>query len=285
MILNKKTLEKLRILINEEIEYRSGSKLVAFFNNLGFKDEYGQGFPARWIFTDERLSRINGKPELDICIKRLFAPINFIGKIEQLDDFIKDFNQYLAFDKWKIVRKNEEITFIKTDKVVIDESHPNGTEEEKFLAKEFKDIPLSKLCLETSVSIVIEQRLDEIKICLQNKAPLSVIFLSGSTLEGILLGMASMKPEEFNTSKASPKNKEGKIKKFHEWTLNNFIDVAFDIGLLKEDVKKFSHTLREFRNYIHPYQQVSSNFNPDIHTAKVSWHVLKAAIFQLSENI
>ena len=45
MILQKKTLEKLRNLINEETEYRSGPKLVQFFNELGFNDTYGQGFP------------------------------------------------------------------------------------------------------------------------------------------------------------------------------------------------------------------------------------------------
>jgi hypothetical protein len=38
MILNPELLEKLRLLINEEIEYRSGSQLVFFFNNLGFND-------------------------------------------------------------------------------------------------------------------------------------------------------------------------------------------------------------------------------------------------------
>jgi hypothetical protein len=45
MILSKKALEKLRDLINEETEYRSGPKLVQFFNKLGFTDSYGQGFP------------------------------------------------------------------------------------------------------------------------------------------------------------------------------------------------------------------------------------------------
>jgi hypothetical protein len=40
MNLQSKTLEKLRTLINEETEYRSGPKLVDFFNDLGFRDAY-----------------------------------------------------------------------------------------------------------------------------------------------------------------------------------------------------------------------------------------------------
>ena len=89
---------------------------------------------------------------------------------------------------------------------------------------------------------------------------------------------------EFNQSKSSPKDQSGKVKPYHEWTLSNFIDTAHDIGILKEDVKKFSHSLRDFRNYIHPYEQVSSRFNPDEHTARICWQVLKAAIYQLTNN-
>ena len=102
MILNPKTLEKLRILINEETEYRSGPKLVSFFNSLGFNDQYGQGFPSRWMYTDEKLGKINGTADMDKCIRQLFSPINFIGKFQELDSFIKEFNQFLAFDKWQI---------------------------------------------------------------------------------------------------------------------------------------------------------------------------------------
>jgi hypothetical protein len=39
MILNSKTLEKLRNLITEETEYRSGPKIVEFCNQLGFNND------------------------------------------------------------------------------------------------------------------------------------------------------------------------------------------------------------------------------------------------------
>ena len=281
MILQDKSLEKLRLLINEETEYRSGPKLVSFFNDLGFDDSYGQGFPSRWIYTDNKLAQINGTPELDKCIKKLFAPVNFIGRFTELDNFIKEFNQFLAFDKWKIVRNEAEITFAKADKINFDDSSVEIKEDE-FLKREFSEISLEKIGLDVVVTDTLKYRFDEIKKCLSVDAPLSVIFLAGSALEGILLGIASKYPKEFNQSKSSPKDKEGKVKQFPNWTLSNYIDVAYDVGLLMEDVKKFSHSLRDFRNYIHPYEQMSSGFNPDSHTAKICWQVLKAAIYQLS---
>jgi len=283
MILQDKSLEKLRLLINEETEYRSGPKLVSFFNDLGFDDSYGQGFPSRWMYTDDKLAQINGTPELDKCIKKLFAPVNFIGRFTDLDSFIKDFNQFIAFDKWKIIRNEAEIRFVKADKIKFDDSS-GEIKEDEFLKREFSEISLEKIGLDGVVTETLKYRFDEIKKCLSVNAPLSVIFFAGSTLEGILLGIASKYPKAFNQSKSSPKDKEGKVKQFPNWTLSNYIDVAYDVGLLMEDVKKFSHSLRDFRNYIHPYEQMSSGFNPDKHTAKICWQVLKAAIYQLSKN-
>ena len=282
MILQKKTLEKLRNLINEETEYRSGPKLVQFFNELGFNDTYGQGFPSRWMYTDEKLSELNGTPELDKCIKNLFAPVNYIGRIKDLDNFIKEFNQYLAFDGWKVIRNGKEIVFKKANEKDLEETLA-PTNEEDFLKIEIEEISIDKIGIDNPVIEVLNSRLEEIKKCLSLKAPLAVIFLCGSTLEGILLGMALKYPKEFNQSSSSPKNSDNKVKRFHEWTLNDFINVAYELGFLKEDVKKFSHSLRDFRNYIHPFQQVSSRFSPDEHTARISWQVLRAAIFQLSQ--
>ena len=102
-------------------------------------------------------------------------------------------------------------------------------------------------------------------------------------LEGLLLDFATKYPQKFNTSRSAPKNKEGEIKKIHEWILNDLINVAHEIGFLGLDVKKHSHSMRDFRNYIHPYQQMVSKFTPDGHTAQISWKVLHAAIADLSK--
>jgi len=285
MLLQKKTLEKLRILINEDTERRSGPVLVSFFNELGFNDIYGQGFPSRWFYTDEKLDKINGTPELDKCIKKLFAPVNFIGRFAELDKFIREFNEYLAFDGWQVIRKEKEITFGRAGKINFEEQvNTKEIKEDDFLNNEFSEISLEKLGLDEVITDTLNLRFEEIKKCLSVKAPMSVIFLVGSSLEGILLGIALKQPKEFNLSKSAPKDKEGKVKPFHEWTLSNFIDTTHEVGLIKEDVKKFSHSLRDFRNYIHPYEQVGAKFNPDEHTARICWQVLKAAIYQLSNN-
>lgn len=157
---------------------------------------------------------------------------------------------------------------------------PVATEQE-FLQQQYGNISIKGLSLDPSLVPILESRLAEAQFCVPS-APLATIFLCGSILEGVLLGFALLKPKEFNVAPNSPKDKENKVKPFHEWSLAQFIDVAYEMGALKLDVKKFSHELRDFRNYIHPYQQIAFNFTPDRHTAEICLQVLKAAIADLS---
>lgn len=285
MILSQKTLESLRDMINEKTEYRSGPKLVQFFNQLGFKDSYGQGFPSRWVYTDESLKKINGTLQLDECIKRVFAPINFIGRIPELDEHLKEFNKYLAFDKWRVVRNGAEISFKRLEKVELEEAPATTDVENDFLSREFSNVTIQGLDLEGPIVTVLEHRVREIEKCFSAPSPLAVILLAGSTLEGILLGLATQYPKHFNTTRASPKDSSGKARQFQDWSLSNFIDVAKELSLIQHDTHKFSHSLRDFRNYIHPFEQMASGFTPRENTAKICLQVLKAAIHDLHENI
>lgn len=156
-------------------------------------------------------------------------------------------------------------------------------EEMEFLNKKFDSVNIKTLNLTTIMENVIQQRLDEIKRCLNSNIALGAIFLIGSTLEGLLIDVAKQNPEKFNKSKSAPKDSDGNIKKFKDWSLNSLIDVAHETDFIGLDVKKFSHNLRDFRNYIHPEEQVTQNFNPDKNTAILAYHVLLAAMEDLNK--
>ena len=159
--------------------------------------------------------------------------------------------------------------------------NPAKTEND-FLDYEFIIPNVQKWPIDAQVMSIIESRLNEIRKTLGVGAYLSVIFLCGSVLEGVLLGAAQKAPAKFNQSRATPKTPDGSPKRFHEWSLAELIDVACEVGVLKLDIKKFSHRLREFRNYIHPYEQMQSGFPPDEHTANICFQVFKAALASLA---
>jgi hypothetical protein len=206
---------------------------------------------------------------------------------------IKDlFDHYLNFESEEKIKRNNRLC--ESCKKIINRltgvanSFNNAQDfsaEDEFMQKSFKDISLKCFNLDTAILVILEQRIEEIQRCLKAKSSLAVIFLCGSVLEGLLLGVASKNPKLFNQSASSPKDESGKVKQMPNWTLSNFIDVAHSLNLLGQDVKKFSHSLRDFRNYIHPYQQMSERFNPDHNTAEICWRVVQAAIFQISSGV
>jgi len=211
-----------------------------------------------------------------------------VGKsIIKLIEYIK--NQILInnleneYFSEKLLNKGKEIgnRFIGV-KITLNAQH---IAEDEFLKKEFKEVSIGVLKLDRIITNILEQRLGEIKECLNSKSALATIFLCGSTLEGILWGIAKNNPQKFNTAISAPKDKNSKVLKFNSWSLSNFIDVAKETGFVDEDVKKFSHNLRDFRNYIHPYEQISKQFDPTEHTASLCWQVLKIAIFQISKKV
>ena len=125
---------------------------------------------------------------------------------------------------------------------------------------------------------IVEARLDEALRVRCVDAHLSVIFLCGSVLEGVLVGAAQQDPEKFNNAKAA----DGSPKHFHDWSLNQLIKVACEIGILKPDVEAFGHGLRNFRNYIHPYKEMKSGFTPNKRTAGLCLQALDAALASLA---
>ena len=201
MVLSNKTLEELKEMINETTTYRSGPVLVSLFNTLGFHDSYGQGFPSRKDYTYSKLQIINGTPDLDKCIKQVFAPINFINNKEHLLNCINEFNEYLAFDGWNICVKGRDIEIHRCDGPNIEEElkkiHTGTVSEDDFIKMEFKMVDVEKLPITESVKPIISSRLNEIEHCFEAKAYLSTIIISGSVLEGILLGIGQNCPKLF----------------------------------------------------------------------------------------
>lgn len=284
MNLKPRTLEYLRDLINEVTEYRSGPELVRFFNRLGFRDTYGQGFPSRWKYTDDKLQQINGQPKLDQCIRATLDPVNFVARIDALDKIIVEFNEYLAFDKWKVVRDNEKIQFVRLQKIEIPETAVRK-EESDFLQREFANITVESIGLEGAIIPVLNERLQEIERTFSSGSFLSTVILAGSTLEGVFLGLATRHPRQFNSARSAPRDKEGKVLPLHRWNLSSYINVALELKLIQQDTQKFSHALRDFRNYIHPFEQLNSGFSLREHTAKICLQVLRAAISEIGENV
>lgn len=127
---------------------------------------------------------------------------------------------------------------------------------------------------------VINKRWIEAQKCQHSGCYLSSIIMMGSILEALLMARASMNFSTAFTAKSAPK-KDGKPKPLHEWGLSNLIDVAVELSWIKTDRGKFSYALRDSRNVVHPYVEVTNKANFDEATCKTSWEVLQASVNDL----
>lgn len=153
-----------------------------------------------------------------------------------------------------------------------------------FLNKNFTFLNLKTKDIDDKTYNIIIQRINEIQKSIENEIYLWSIFLIWSTLEGLLFDIAIKHSNKFCNSNSAPKDKNWNILQIQTRKLWNLIDVSYEIWLISLNSKKFSHSLRDFRNFIHPMEQVKYNFNPDIHTAKICLQVLKSVIDDINKN-
>jgi hypothetical protein len=192
-------------------------------------------------------------------------------------------------ERWRInkLANDEEITTFEQDaydRLVAlfssaqhDEPSPETL---TFLDKDFGEVDVAALPSELTSQQIIRARLDEIERCLTAEAPLAVIFLAGSTLEGLLMELAIPHAPTYTASAAAPKHK-GSVKPLDTWTLAELITVSRALNVLGEDVSKHADQVRNFRNYIHPRQQLRERFEPRMETARIAHQVLVAALADL----
>jgi len=118
---------------------------------------------------------------------------------------------------------------------------------------------LSKLtAILPNLEQAIQKRWLEAQKCQHTGSYISAVIMMGSILEALLLARCSMSPALSYQAKRAPKDKNGNDIPIHDWNLSTLIDVAVEVGWIKTDRGKFSHALRESRNVVHPWNEVST---------------------------
>ncbi len=248
--------------------YRSSYYLTKFFQEIGINVTHDGTTRNTWAHSI--VGQLNGT-DLQKTILRLASPKLYGGDRDLIKLALTTINEILAVEGLKVNIVGVEPQLVR--------EKPNYDFSDKPTESELKPLPppdFDKLNLEFGISEILQQRWTEIQSCIDVNATVSAVIMMGSMLEGFLMGTMQRKPQIANTASNAPK-KDGRVKHFADWSLSDMIDVGHEVGWIQLDVKKFSHALRDFRNIIHPYQQLAVRTNPDIDTCKISWLVVQAA--------
>lgn len=113
MKLSDYTVQKVGEFIAGDPEgwpYRRGLDLVEFFNKQGFRDVYGEGFPTRRVFAQEKVGALNGKSKLRDVFRELLDPRLWIELTKNssgahtVEKCAAQLNELTTYDGYEIVR-------------------------------------------------------------------------------------------------------------------------------------------------------------------------------------
>lgn len=257
--------------------YRSGSELTRFFQRVGFSNFSHDGSTRKW-WTLDVLNQLTDN-NLKAVVLRLANPREYRGNQEQVGQGVTKLNEILMVEGLKV--ELEGVT------PRLKEITPQFVEQPE--EQDLKPLPppdFLNLKLGPGLGEILADRWHQAQKCMNAEAYLAATIIMGSMLEGMLLAVLQKLPQEANTRRAAPHDpKTGKVKYFAEWSLSDMINVAHEARWLDLDVKKFSHALREFRNLIHPYQQMIAKTFPDKDTCEISWLVVQAAANDLARKL
>lgn len=115
-------------------------------------------------------------------------------------------------------------------------------------------IDFSKFRITPRLTETLQDRVRAIEISYRGESWLTTILLAGSIVEGVLIAVFEKNRKTVMSSSYAQKikDKSGKVKDFTEWTLEQMIHGAHELGFLDKDMKSQANVLRDFRNFVHP---------------------------------
>jgi hypothetical protein len=136
------------------------------------------------------------------------------------------------------------------------------------------------LKLDPQITQLLVDRVEEAQACFEVGAHLATVILAGSILEGLFLGFG--KPHEQLLRPAYRRRDGRPTPPVEDWGLSDWLGVLLRVNWLSPNVASFAHGVRDFRNYVHPQQQLRYQFTPDRGTASIALQIVGIAIDDLS---
>lgn len=121
--------------------------------------------------------------------------------------------------------------------------------------------------------LILKRDFEELDICLESKSTKSVLILSGSIIEAILIDYFSNFPPP-----------EIAAKKILSYDLSTLIELAFEKKLISAATKDLSTVVRNYRNLIHPGREVRKKENFNYDTAIVARSLVNIIVNEIREN-
>jgi hypothetical protein len=137
MRLSERTITAIGKIVtgDEKISpYRSGPQLVKLFNDYGANVVYGQGFPSRWQYAEDKLRSLNTTSAIGAVLCRVLDPREFMDTEHNQQVACDYINARLKYDGYEVVIENGLAKIRDMNGVTVTFVHPfQGSEKEGHL--------------------------------------------------------------------------------------------------------------------------------------------------------
>ena len=137
---------------------------------------------------------------------------------------------------------------------------------------------------DTALRTIIERDYQEIQQAFTAKCWKSVIVLSGGTIEAVLIDLLLRHESIAMASEKAPKDKGGKVRIVQDWEFVYLILVAVELKLVNPGIDKLSHSIREYRDLVHPMVEIKTRLRVDVEEAKIALELLNMIHRDLSKK-
>jgi hypothetical protein len=178
---------------------------------------------------------------------------------------------------------------------------PDAKKRRAFLHEEYKpvllllekpaahlDLPpdFAPLASDQEMKEILIRHWIECQVCIRAGAYFAATVMMGSLLEGLFLARSRSLADKGVLSKAEAAPKiDGKVMPFDKWKLSSFINVACELKWITESAKGVSEKLRDYRNFIHPFQYHKNKIKVGRPDAVLLWDWTKSIAAQLLDSV
>jgi hypothetical protein len=113
------------------------------------------------------------------------------------------------------------------------------------------------------VRLLVEDYFAQATKAFKARSYLGAIVGYGAVVEGLLTWALLQKEKEALRSSRAAKDKEGNPKPLQEWDITKLIEVSVELNLIGPTASKASWALKDFRNFIHPFNVLKQSARPD----------------------
>lgn len=250
---------------------RRGRELEEFFRSAGLTNIPSYDGSARVQWTTEILEeRAEDLAATVKVLERLCDPVEYDEGARAAEIVRNEVNE--------VLKPEGLVVSLVSGRPVVAELAADGSAT-RHAAPSDLERRLSHLVQDQKALEILLARAAETEICESNGAYVFAVIGIGSFIEGLLYSVLIERDIDLRDHGVARAN--GKRTPLSMVGLKELVDIAHHKGWVQVDAKDFLNTVRDYRNFVHPRQQLERELTPDRDTVMMCWGPVHAVLNDL----